>query len=377
MPAIVDIDQITTPALLLDLELFEANLQKLSHHCRNVGCRFRPHAKTHKSPWIARRQLESGAAGVSVATVAEAELMVHAGIRNVLLTSPIVQPGKIRRMIELAKSDEGLLLAVSSLRQAELLEQMASAAGIDVNVLVDIDVGDGRTGIEPGEPALRLAEKLDAMPRLKVKGIQAYSGTSSHVVGFADRKRTSLELMAKAAETRELFERAGIEATIVSGGSTGTYNIDSDAGLVTELQVGSYVFMDADYRRIGGRDCPQLYDDFSPALSAVTTVVSRSSGEWATVDAGVKALSPDTGCAPEVIGRPDLKYEWFGDEFGLIKGDGKLPELGERIRLVVPHCDPTVNMYEVIYLTRGDAVEGAIRIGARRGDRTDGVEIVE
>jgi len=302
--------------------------------------------------------------------------MVSAGIRNVLLTSPIIQPEKIRRMVELAKVDRGLMLAVGSEREAELLSQAANEAGVELGVLIDVDVGDGRTGTIPGEPAVRLAQKVNALPQLRVKGLQAYSGASSHVVGFANRRRASLEAMGKAVETRELLERAGIEASIVSGASTGTYNIDSEAGVVSELQVGSFVFMDVDYRRIGGRDGSDIYQDFLPALNAVTTVVSRSSANWATVDAGVKALSSDAGCAPEVVGRPELKYEWFGDEFGLVKGEGPLPELGQRLRLIVPHCDPTVNMYDLIYLVRGDTVEGAIKIGARRGDSTEGVEIV-
>ncbi len=377
MPGPVTIHRLTTPALVLDLDLFESNLRKMAEQCQKVGCQFRPHAKTHKSTWIAKKQLEAGAIGVSVATVAEAELMVRAGIRNVLLTSPILQPEKVRRVIELAKVDEGLLLAVGSEREAELLSQAAGDAGVKLALLVDIDVGDGRTGAEPGEPALRLAQKIGRLPQLKVKGLQAYSGTSSHVVGYANRKAVSLAAMTKATETRELFVRADIEASIVSGASTGTYEIDSEAGVITELQVGSFVFMDVDYRRIGGSNGSELYEDFAPALTLITTVVSRSSPDWVTVDAGVKALSSDAGCAPELLGRPMLKYEWFGDEYGRIRGEGKLPELGERLRLIVPHCDPTVNMFDLIYLARGENVEGAIRIGARRGDSTPGLQILD
>jgi len=378
MAATVDINDLPTPALILDLDAFEQNIAKMAQYCKQVGSGFRPHGKTHKSAWIARQQLNAGAVGISVATVAEAEAMAQAGIESILLTSPVVGPEKLDRLINLSGKVPEFIAAVGSKLQAERLSDLAGRRGVTVNVLVDVDVGDGRTGELPGQPALQLAQNVDRLPSLRLRGIQAYSGLSSHVVGFEARKRTSLEAMGKAAETREMFKSSGLDCSILSGGSTGTYNIDSEAGLVTELQVGSYVFMDVDYRRIGGKENPQLYDDFLPALNCLTTVVSAAHKGRVTVDAGVKALSSDAGCPPELVGRAGLSYKWFGDEFGLIEaeGDADLPKLGDRLRLIVPHCDPTVNMYDLIYLVRGERVEGAIRICARRGDQASGVELL-
>lgn len=236
-----------TPALLLDLGAFEANLKAMAEQCKRAGCGFRPHAKTHKCPEIARRQVQSGALGVCVATVAEAEVMVAAGIRGVLLTSPIVERAKIERMVELARKG-GVLLAVGDVRQVEILNQTAGSTKTTMDVLIDIDVGDRRTGVLPGKPALELARLIGKCKNLRLRGLQAYAGHASHVVGFERRQKMSREAMARAVATCELLIKAGFKADILSGGSTGTYNIDSTIAGVTELQVGSYVFMDVDYR---------------------------------------------------------------------------------------------------------------------------------
>src|SRR5262245_41606062 len=252
-----------TPALLLDLDLFEANLRTMADHCKKAGCGFRPHAKTHKCPEIARRQVASGALGVCVATVPEAEAMVKADIRGVLLTSPILEPGKIARMAALAKTGD-VLLAVGHARQVDLLDEAARKAGATVDVLIDLDVGDRRTGILPGEPALELARLVTRSKQLRLRGLQAYAGHASHVVGFAEREKVSREAMSKAVRTRDLLAEAGLKTTILSGGSTGTYNIDGAIAGVTELQAGSYIFMDVEYRRIGGRGGQAAYRDFRP-----------------------------------------------------------------------------------------------------------------
>jgi D-serine deaminase-like pyridoxal phosphate-dependent protein len=301
---------IPTPALLVDLGAFEANLQTLASHCRQAGCNFRPHAKTHKCPEIARRQIASGAIGISVATVPEAEAMAAAGIQGVLLTSPVVEPAKIARMAGLVRGGASLMLAVGHVREAELLWQAAEHAKIAFDVLVDLDVGDRRTGIQPGEPAVELAKAIGKHARLHVRGVQAYAGFASHVVGFEERQKTSREAMSKAVETAERLAKAGFDAAIVSGGSTGTYNIDSGLRGVTELQVGSYVFMDVDYRRIGGKS-GAVYTDFQPSLSVLATVVSTTHADRVTIDAGTKAIDTTTSHRPEVKGRrPGLQPRW-------------------------------------------------------------------
>jgi len=313
--------------------------------------------------------LDAGARGVSVATVPEAEAMVTAGITGVLLTSPIVEPRKIERMVALARKDASVLLAVGHPREADLLAEAAAAQGVRLNLLVDLDVGDHRTGIAPGRAAVELAERIDRCPSLRIRGLQAYSGRSSHVVGYPERKAASRAAMDRAVETRDLFRSTGLDSAILSGGSTGTYNIDSELPGGIELQAGSYVFMDNGYRVIGGRSGGSDYNDFVPSLTVLTTVVSASTSGSVTVDAGIKAFATDSGGTPRPRDREGLNYRFGGDEFGLITAQpgAALPKLGDRLEFFVTHCDPTVNLYDRIHAVRGDVVEAVWRVIARRG----------
>jgi D-serine deaminase-like pyridoxal phosphate-dependent protein len=351
-----------TPALLLDLGLFESNLKTLADHCKAAGRNFRPHAKTHKCPQIARRQVASGAVGVCVATVSEAEAMVAAGIRGVLLTSPIVERHKIDRMARLARSEGAVLLSVGHALEVAGLQ----AAGVAFDVLVDLDVGDRRTGIPPAG-AVDLARQIAAAKNLTLRGIQAYAGHASHTTGFDAREKTSRDAMAKAHEVRDQLAKAGIEAPILSGGSTGTYNIDTGTPGVTELQAGSYVFMDVDYRRIGGRG-GAVYADFHPSLTVLSTVVSASHADRVSIDAGTKALDTTVAWKPEAKGRAGLSYGRGGDEFGILAAEegAKLPAIGDRLEFIVPHCDPTTNLYDRVYVTNGEKVVDVWPILARR-----------
>jgi len=361
-------NDIATPALIVDLDRLDANIAKLAEHCRATGCAARPHAKTHKSPEIAKRQVAAGARGVACATVPEAEAMVSAGIPGVLLTSPIVDAGKVARMIGLIRKDETLLLAVGHPREAHMLMEAAEANQVVANVLVDLDVGDKRFGILPGKPALELAQLMGRSNWLRVRGVQAYSGMSSHVVGFDERMTASLAAMAKAAETRELLARSGFDTAILSGGSTGTYNIDTGLPGSVELQAGSYVFMDNGYRDIGSRGGNPVYTDFAPSLSVLTTVVSATHPDRVSVDAGTKAFATDSGGVPRAKDWDGINYKFFGDEFGLITAspDANLPRIGDRLEFYVTHCDPTVNLYDWIHAVRGDRVEAIWPIIARR-----------
>jgi 3-hydroxy-D-aspartate aldolase len=360
-------DDLPTPALLLDLDAFEFNLKTMADHCRRSGCGFRPHAKTHKCVEVGKRQVASGALGVSTATVPEAEAMVAGGIRGVLLTSPVVDAGKIARMVNLVRNGGEVMLSVGHPRQAEMLARAAEAAHVKVDVLVDVDVGDRRSGILPGAPAQDLAVQMAKSGNLRVRGVQAYSGMSSHTVGFEKRQQVSRQAMTKAVETRDLLTKAGLDAPMVSGGSTGTYNIDSTIPGVTELQVGSYVFMDVDYRRIGGKS-GAVYTDFKPSLTVLTTVVSATHADRVSLDAGTKAFATDVPYKPEARDWPGIVYARAGDEFGSLtaEGGGKLPRLGDRLEFIVPHCDPTVNLYDRLYAVRGDRVEAVWPISARR-----------
>jgi D-serine deaminase-like pyridoxal phosphate-dependent protein len=234
---------------------------------------------------------------------------------------------------------------------------------------VDLDVGDHRTGIAPGPAAVELARRIDRCKSLRIRGLQAYSGRSSHVVGFPERKAASRDVMSRAIETRDLLKAAGLDAAILSGGSTGTYNIDSELSGGIELQAGSYVFMDNGYRAIGGRSGDADYNDFAYSLTVLTTVVSTGAADRVTVDAGIKAFATDSGGTPRSKDREGLDYRFGGDEFGIItsRAGAALPKIGDRLEFYVTHCDPTVNLYDRIHAVRGDTVEAIWPVIARRG----------
>ena len=306
----------------------------------------RPHAKAHKCVEIARRQLAAGACGVCVATLAEAELMAGAGISGLLLTSPVADPLKMSRIAQ-----TGAMVVVDHVLQVEWYQAAAQAANRKIDVLVDVDVGDHRTGARPVAEVLEIAQAVDRSGHLQLRGLQAYSVNGSHAGGFEQRQRNSRQTFQIAAEVRDAMARAGLSIQILSGGSTGTWDIDTGLPELTELQAGSYVLMDLAYRREGL--------DFEHALTVMATVVSANHDSLVTVDAGVKAFSTDRGYGPEAPGLSGLKYRWGGDEFGYLDldGPGNRPKLGDRIEFIPPHCDPTVNLHDAIYACRGEQVE--------------------
>jgi D-serine deaminase-like pyridoxal phosphate-dependent protein len=358
--------EIPTPALLLDLDRFERNLQKMAAHVKAAGKKLRPHAKTHKCPEIARRQIAAGAVGVCVAKVGEAEVMAAAGVRNLLITTEVVGPEKIGRLLGVLRRQPETLVVVDHPDNVRELGAAVAKAGLVLNVLVDVDVGGRRTGAQPGEPARDLGREVMAQPALHLRGLQGYAGHCAHVMGFDDRRRTSRRWMGRLMKTRELFEKHGMAVDIVTGGSSGTFNIDSELEGMTELQSGSYCVMDLDYRRIGS---PRgaAYDEFEMALTVLTTVVSVPSAEMAMVDGGFKAFSTDRPFVPEAVEWPGVEYSWAGDEHGrlMTAEPERLPKLGQLIEFFPPHCDPTINLYDRIYAMRGDTVEAVWEIAGR------------
>jgi D-serine deaminase-like pyridoxal phosphate-dependent protein len=335
--------QIPTPALLLDLDAFEANSALMSDHVRESGKKLRPHAKAHKCVEIAKRQMEVGACGICVATLGEAELMSNAGVTGLLLTSPVADPCKMTRIVQ-----TGAMVVVDHVQQAEWYQEAAQAANQTVDVLVDLDVGDHRTGARSTEQAVEIAQAVDRASHLRLCGLQAYSGHASHAL---DRERVSREVFHLAGATREAMARLGLCTEIFSGGSTGTWDIDTQIPELTELQAGSYALMDLEYGKLG---LPFRY-----ALTVIATVVSANHDEFVTVDGGLKAFSTDRGYGPEAIGLRGAGYRWGGDEFGYLDVEAweRKPRLGDRIEFIPPHCDPTVNLYRKIYACRGDNVE--------------------
>jgi D-serine deaminase-like pyridoxal phosphate-dependent protein len=358
--------EVPTPALLLDLDRFERNIQKMAAFVKDAGKKLRPHSKTHKCPEIARRQIAAGAVGVCVAKVGEAEVMARAGIRNLLVTTEVVGPEKIGRLLGvLERQPETMVVVDHPDNVRELGEAMTRARRV-LNVLVDVDVGGRRTGVQPGEPAVELARAVVHEPALNLRGLQGYAGQCAHVNGWEERRRASRRFMGRLMKTRELFEKHGLPVDVVSGGSSGTFDIDSELDGLTELQSGSYCVMDLDYRRIGGKTS-QSYDAFEMALTVLTTVISVPSGEMAMIDAGLKAFSTDKPFVPEPVEWPGVEYSWAGDEHGrlTVTEPGRLPRLGERIEFFPPHCDPTINLYDRIHAMRGDKVEAVWEVSGR------------
>jgi 3-hydroxy-D-aspartate aldolase len=350
--------ELPTPALLIDLDILEANIGKMSAYAKTAGINLRPHAKSHKCPEIAKRQIASGAVGVCAATISEAEALAKAGIRELLITSPMAGREKIARLVKLTHQQSDTISVVDNVLHAERLSEAALQAGVTLNVLLDIDPGMHRTGIPAGEGAVALGELIVRLPRLRLRGLQCYSGTTAHVVGYEARRAHSLQALTPALDLFAELRKRGLPMEIMTGGSTGTYNIDSEFPGMTELQVGSYVFMDIEYRDIGGKGST-VYQDFSHSLTVLTTVVSKSHDGLATVDAGLKAFATDRPFGPEPKGINGVTYRFGGDEHGILtlQQPSQEIQLGEKLEFLVPHCDPNVNLYDYVYGVRGSVVE--------------------
>lgn len=355
---------IPTPALLLDLDAFESNITTMAAHLRARGKAFRPHGKTHKCPEVARALIQAGAVGCCAARLAEAEVFAEHGIRGLLITTAVIGPGKIARAVALAAKAPDTIFCVD--HAANIRDLNAAAASVPGLVLqLAIDLYFGRTGVMPGSPAVELARLIAALPQVTLAGLQSYDGEAAHTMPFEARRQRTNGSMAKAVETKALIERDGIPCPLVTGGSTGTYRFDAENPGITELQPGSFVFMDIDYGRIGGPDGPE-YRDFKNALTVVTTVVSCPPG-FAIVDGGYKAFSTDRPFTPRPVNLPGIAYGWAGDEHGRLNlADAPHDvNVGDRIEFIPPHCDPTVNLYDHIHVLRGERVEAVWPVAAR------------
>jgi 3-hydroxy-D-aspartate aldolase len=356
-----------TPALVVDIDAFERNVAKMAEYARARGVALRPHAKTHKSVACARRQIAAGAVGICCATLGEAEVMVQGGIAGVHITSPQVTDSKIARLIALNRSASlGLSVVVDHPDNLVALERAAQQDGMRLAVLVDFSAGLGRTGCADADAVLALARAAAAAPGLELRGIQSYSGNLQHIATRAERSQRAHEQRAILRRIVQALRASGIAVDIVTGAGTGTHDLDGEDKLFTELQVGSYIFMDVDYQRAlrDGSNAPA----FENALFVATAVVSTNAPGYVTTDAGLKAFATD-GPVPEVAtGAPEgSRYQFFGDEHGkLVLPDGsEKPPLGTRIECVTPHCDPTVNLYDVYHVVRGDTLIDIWPIEAR------------
>jgi D-serine deaminase-like pyridoxal phosphate-dependent protein len=359
-------DELPTPALIVDLDGLESNINKMAAYLKAQGRGFRPHAKTHKCAEIARRCMAAGAVGACAAKIGEAEVLASKGIKGLLLTTAMVGKYRIERAVRLAGRNPETIFSVDNAQNVTDLNDAAKAAGRKVRVAADLAVS-GRTGITPGEPAVALVEHIAKQSHLEFQGIQAYAGHCAHIIGFDKRKKGSEEAMGRAVETRRMLEKKGIQCSWLSGGSTGTYNIDSHIDGITEIQPGSFLFMDIDYNRIGGKDGNAFYGDFQNSLTVIATAYSKPSDDFVVLDAGLKAFSTDKPFTPEARAIAGAKYSWAGDEHGKLdlREAAKKVNLGDRVELVIPHCDPSVNLYDKLIAVRGQQVEAVWPIDAR------------
>lgn len=359
-------DEIDTPALIIDLDAFEANLDRMASLLAPTGAKLRAHAKTHKSPVIARLQMGRGAVGQCVQKVAEAEALAWGGIPDILVSNEVVGKAKLARLAALARMTR-VAVCVDDAAQVAAAETAAADGGVRLPVLVEIDVGAGRCGVQPGPDAVALARRIAGSRHLIFGGLQAYHGSAQHRRTPAERRTLIDGAIDASRRTVEQLRQQGIDCPIVGGGGTGTFALEAASGIYNEIQAGSYVFMDADYARNLDESGAPVHS-FRHALFVLATVMSAPKRGLAVLDAGHKAVAVDSGL-PLVWQRPDIRYVSASDEHGKLDvgSETTMPALGEKLRLVPGHCDPTVDRYDWYVGVRGGRVECVWPVAARGG----------
>jgi 3-hydroxy-D-aspartate aldolase len=335
---------VDTPALLLDLRAFERNLAKMAAAARQAGVALRPHAKSHKSPDIAHRQIAGGAVGVCCQKVSEAEAMIVGGVRDILVSNEIVGTVKLNRLARLAGTAHISVCVDDPNNVADLSAAMVRHS-VTVDVLVELNVGARRCGVPPGEPALELARMVARSPGLRFAGLQGYCGTAQHIADYQERKRAIDHTIAQCRITRELLASNGLECRTITGGGTGSYEMEAASAVYTEVQPGSYIFMDAAYARNRSKD-GSPFRDFDHILFVYSTIMSTATRDAPVLDAGLKAIGVDAGM-PRIWDLSGAQYLRASDEHGTLQlPPGTHVKLGEKLRLVTGNCDPTVNLHD-------------------------------
>lgn len=355
-----------TPSMVVDLDLFEANVRKMADHTKTTGIHLRPHVKVHKSVDIGKRQIALGAIGLTTATIAESELMSAAGIKGVLWTKQPASYNNLVRAIALSKRDPTFMFVVDDPGVADKIEQAAAAAKVKCRIAVSVFAGHKRQGIENGKPALALAQKVASSKNMQFEGFMAYSGDASHTKGWAARRQRSANDLSGVNESVALAKKAGLPVNIVTGGSTGTYNIDKENGL-TELECGSYVFMDTGYTKVGGKDNDEVYTDFASSMSILTTIDAKLHPGQVTTDYGNKALARPTD---QVKGMSWLQVGNQGAEYGMLAwkdGGGSELKIGDRVEIYCTNLDMSTNNYDRYYVAKGNQIVDVWPIMGRSG----------
>lgn len=355
---VTDLD---TPTMLVDLDIFQCNLQNLMSTLLPTGLSIRPHLKTSKSAIVASKMAQAGAKGGCVAKISEAEVIAAKGFDDLLITCEIVGAAKVNRLVELFRKHRKIRIVVDSEVGASAINDALSKSGIEepITTLIDLDVGLHRTGVKPGEDALRLARHVGSLKYLKLVGVQGYEGHLQHLHDYEDRKRQCLESMAILTGTAESLRQAGFEIEVVTTGGTGTAEFCATVPGVTELQPGSFIFMDTDYRNAVG-------SFYGHSLTILSTVISQQGPRTVTIDAGLKSLTTDSGLAE--CKDPRYRYGVLGDEHGSLSWeDDGTPALkvGDRVEMIPSHIDPTVNLFDFYFAQRGGVVEEIWTVDSR------------
>lgn len=362
----MDEDDVQTPCLVLDLDALERNVKKMGVYARHHGMRHRVHGKMHKSVDVARLQIElGGAVGICCQKVSEAEVFARGGISDIMVSNEVRDTVKIDRLAQLPTYGARVLVCVDDLTNVSALSAAAQRHNTVLEVLVEIDCGAHRCGVTETSHVVPIAHAINAAPKLKFAGIQAYHGPMQHIPRYADRKLQADAAIAKVKDAVDALKTVGIPCELVSGGGTGSYMFETVSGVYNELQCGSYAFMDADYGRIldeSGNRIDQA--QWENALFILTSVMSHVDPCKAICDAGLKAQSIDSGL-PIIYGRDDVTYVKCSDEHGEIDDPLGMLAINEKLKLVPGHCDPTCNIHDWYVGVRGGKVEVVWPVSAR------------
>jgi 3-hydroxy-D-aspartate aldolase len=368
IPAMVGMDEadIQTPCLVLDLDALERNIIKMGQFAKDKNMRHRVHGKMHKSVDVALLQEKlGGSCGVCCQKVSEAEAFVRGGIKDVLVSNQVRDPAKIDRLARLPKLGARTICCVDDLANIADLSAAAVKHGTQIECLVEIDCGAGRCGVQSTEDVVAIATAIDAAEGLKFAGLQAYQGAMQHLDDYQERKAKIDVAVAMVADAVAALKSVGLECDIVGGGGTGSYYFEGESGVYNELQCGSYAFMDADYGRILDRDGKRIdQGEWQNALFLLTSVMSHAKADKAICDAGLKAQSVDSGL-PVIFGRTDVEYIKCSDEHGVIADPDGVLKVGDKLKLVPGHCDPTCNVHDWYVGVRNGKVEALWPITAR------------
>lgn len=338
IPALPGMDEadIQTPCLILDLDALERNIRKMGEYAKAHGMRHRSHGKMHKSVDVQKLQQSlGGAVGVCCQKVSEAEVFARGGIKDILVSNEVRDPVKIDRLAHLPKYGSRIIVCVDDLANVAELSAAAQRNHTTLECLVELECGAGRCGVKDVGVAIEIARAVDAAPALRFSGVQAYQATVQHLESYEDRRARSDDAIALVKAASEALRTVGLKPELVSGGGTGSYCFESNSGVYNELQCGSYAFMDADYGRIRDKDGKRIdHGEWENALFILTSVMSHADPRRAVCDAGLKALSLDSGL-PVVYGRNDVKYIRVSDEHGVIEDERGVLRINERLKLEI------------------------------------------